>query len=65
MMTDRPPIPEAIWKRITAWLKAGGTGQITLEANRGRVSDAYIRERIRDEAREESLTPPERHPDRL
>lgn len=46
-MSDAPPIPAVIWQRISAWLKAGGTGQITLDAHRGTVQQAWINERIR------------------
>lgn len=48
MMADHPPIPPAIWARIVAWLKAGGTGRITLDAHQGRVKEAAITERIRE-----------------
>jgi hypothetical protein len=46
MTNDAPLIPAAIWTRIVAWLKAGGSGEITLQAHRGHVRDAWIRERI-------------------
>ena len=45
-MPDAPLIPPAIWQRIAAWLKAGGTGTITLDAHRGTVQTAWINERI-------------------
>ena len=47
-MADHPPIPPAIWARIVAWLKAGGTGRITLDAHQGRVREGTITERIRE-----------------
>lgn len=46
---QQPPIPAHIWKRITAWLKAGGSGRIMLDAHRGAVSRAWIREEIGDD----------------
>ncbi len=45
-MPEPLPIPPHIWKRILAWLRAGGTGRITLDAQRGSVRDAWINERI-------------------
>jgi hypothetical protein len=47
-MTD-PPIPPRIWARIVAWLRAGGTGRIILDAHGGHVHDASITERIQAE----------------
>jgi hypothetical protein len=49
-MADAPIIPPVIWQRIAAWLKAGGTGQITLDAHRGSVQQAWINERIGKDA---------------
>lgn len=43
------PIPPRIWQRLLAFLKSGGTGQITLDTHRGTVTDGWIRERIRDD----------------
>ncbi len=52
MSGEAPPIPPVIWQRIVAWLKAGGTGRVTLEAHRGKVCEASITERIREDERQ-------------
>jgi hypothetical protein len=48
-MTDRPPIPRALWDRIVAFLASGSTGQIVLDVNRGRVVSASLNERVRED----------------
>jgi hypothetical protein len=50
-VSEKPPIPPHIWKQILAWLRAGGTGKITLDAHEGQVVDAWINVRL-DEDRE-------------
>lgn len=41
-MTDKPVIPKSIYERIAAWLRGGGTGQILLNANQGRIQKCAI-----------------------
>lgn len=54
-MPDAPLIPAVIWQRIAAWLKAGGTGQITLDAHRGTIREGSITERIRAQESDEPV----------
>ena len=57
-MSDKPPIPPGIWARIVAFLRAGGTGQIVLDANGGVIRSASINERIREDASDETPSRP-------
>jgi hypothetical protein len=57
MSEKPPPIPRAIWERVLAFLRAGGTGQIVLDANRGVIRSASITEKIREPDSDE---PPKR-----
>ena len=48
-MTDQLPIPPLLWARITAFLRAGSTGQVVLDVHRGRVTSVSLTDRLRDE----------------
>jgi FixJ family two-component response regulator len=48
-MTDAPPIPAAIWRRLLAFLSEGRTGSLTLDVHLGKVKGIQIKERIRAE----------------
>ena len=50
MVTDQPPIPEPIWRRIREFLMAGKGGQIVLNvAPGGRVVSCELREHVKSE----------------
>lgn len=48
-MTDKPPVPAAIWQRIIAFIREGRTGEVVLNVHSGTVQDATIKERIKDD----------------
>lgn len=48
-MTDRPPIPPALWQRIVAFLRDEATGQVVLDVHRGRVTAVALNQKIRDD----------------
>ncbi len=50
MVTDQPPIPEPIWRRIREFLMAGKGGQIVLNvAPGGRVVSCELREHVKSD----------------
>ena len=52
MRPDAVPIPAWLWRRICAFLKAKGTGDIVLHVNRGTVDRGWINAQIeKDDAR--------------
>jgi hypothetical protein len=57
-MTDRPPIPPALWQRVLSFLRDGATGQIVLDVHRGKVTAVSLNERVRDEASTPASSPP-------
>ena len=46
-MSDKPPIPPAIWERVVAFIREGKTGEIVLNIGQGGVSSMKITEVIR------------------
>lgn len=48
LMARQRPIPEPIYRRMLAWLDAGGTGTIALHARAGKILEAeFPGERVR------------------
>lgn len=47
-MSDGPPIPAEIWRRILAFLKDGRTGQIVMNVHQGTVQDIATTDKYRE-----------------